>query len=321
MAALIAAPIAAWLAALPLGCQHRVAIPQIADLSASAPRWPRAPDPARVAHLGALTMSEPGLRRPLDVGCSGDKLAIADPDAGRVWLVDLGRERVRRAPGGPNAPRQPVGVSVTAGGVWVADAALKRIVVLEDGRRRWRALDLDAPLQRPTATTLLPDRRIVVVDTAAHRILTVDPDTGSVDAGPARGEAGEGFNFPVDVVTAPTGGVLVADALNAAIQRLPPSGAPAVVAGGSVEGGAALIRPKGLALDRHRRLHVVDGGMQHVQVYDPATGALLGRYGEPGGGPGQLALPSGICIDEDLVYVADSLNRRIQVYALLEEGR
>ncbi|MEQ1571974.1 MAG: hypothetical protein ABMA64_40475, partial [Myxococcota bacterium] len=66
-------------------------------------------------------------------------------------------------------------------------------------------------------------------------------------------------------------------------------------------------------VDEWGQLHVVDAGMQHVQVYAP-DGALVGRYG----GPGQLALPSGICIDGRTVFVADSLGGRVVVFELTE---
>lgn len=303
------------------GCAHELSLPSAASVGATSPVWPEPPEAARVAYAGAIAL--PALQRPLDVGCDGRSLVVVDPDPGDVWVVDIASSKFRRAPRGPNAPRTPVSASLSPSGeVLVADASEARVLSLRDVGARWQVIETEAALSRPTAALALPEGRLVVVDTAAHRVLSIDPETGAArPIGPERGELGEGFNFPVDAAPAPDGTLLVADALNAAVQRLDLEGSPpSFVAGGPGEGGGALIRPKGLALDRWGRLHVVDAGMQHIQVYDPASGALLGRYGRPGSGDGELLLPSGICISGDLVYVADTLNRRVQVFALLGGG-
>ena len=226
---------------------------------------------------------------------------------------------MQRAARSPHAPLQPLGAAVGADGrIWIADGSRGRIVTRIGAR--WRPVPCDVDLARPTAVAELPGGELAVVDTPAHRVIRLDPASGRAEILAERGEIGEGLNFPVDALGAPNGDLWVVDALNAAIQRLPAAGGPpAFVAGGPGQGGAALVRPKGLAVDAAGRLHVVDAGMQHVQVYEPDSGTLLGRYGRPGSGAGELALPSGICIEADRVYVADTLNRRIGVFALLED--
>jgi NHL repeat len=57
-----------------------------------------------------------------------------------------------------------------------------------------------------------------------------------------------------------------------------------------------------------------------VQIFD-ATGRLLLAFGESGAAEGQFWLPTGITIADDMVYVADSANRRVQVFEYLKEGR
>lgn len=296
------------------GCLRAVDLPS--PVGAPQIRWPPAPDEARVGYVGAVEL--PGMIRPLDVSCGGDRLAVADPERGEVWLVDTVARRLVHVPRGPSSPHAPVGVSVLpGGGLAVADGG--RVVRWAPGTERWRAVD--GPFTRPTAAIPTPEGGLLVVDAPEHRLVTV----ASADGAPAttqvggRGAPGDGFNFPVDAAPDGDGGYWVSDALNAAVQHVGPDGRPSFVAGGPGEGGAGMIRPKGLAVDRWGRLHVVDAGMQHVQVYT-AEGELVGRYGAPGTGPGELSLPAGICIDDRLVYVADSLNARVQVYSLLGEG-
>jgi sugar lactone lactonase YvrE len=47
-----------------------------------------------------------------------------------------------------------------------------------------------------------------------------------------------------------------------------------------------------------------------------SDGRLLFSWGEPGDGPGQFITPHGVCVDKrGLVYVADRMNARIQVFS------
>jgi len=64
-------------------------------------------------------------------------------------------------------------------------------------------------------------------------------------------------------------------------------------------------------------VYVADGDNQLIRVYD-SKGTLLKSFGGPGSGPGQLAYPNGLAVDEEkgLVYVADFGNSRIQVFDL-----
>lgn len=294
---------------LAIACLRAVPLPSLVD--PPVVRWPAAPDPPRVGYVGAVEL--PGMLRPLDVGCGDERLAIADPERGEVWLVDTARERLVRVPRGPASPHAPVGITILPdGGLAVADGA--QILRWTPGTDRWRPVDV--LFERPTVAQPDGPDGLLVVDAAAHHLVRVS-------AGPqrtvgARGPIGEGFNFPVDAVPDGAGGWWVVDALNAAVQHVGDDGSTTFVAGGPGEGGAALVRPKGVAVDRWGRLHVVDGGMQHVQVY-ASDGTLVGRYGAPGQGAGELALPAGICIDGRTIYVADSLNARVQIYELIGE--
>jgi len=57
-----------------------------------------------------------------------------------------------------------------------------------------------------------------------------------------------------------------------------------------------------------------------VQIFDDEGRFLLG-FGEPGHGVGEFWLATGIAIANDRVYVADSSNRRVQVFEYLREER
>lgn len=53
-----------------------------------------------------------------------------------------------------------------------------------------------------------------------------------------------------------------------------------------------------------------------LRVIDSETGALLRDVGEPGVAPGQFRRPNGIAVIDDLVFVVERDNRRVQVLSL-----
>jgi DNA-binding beta-propeller fold protein YncE len=82
-----------------------------------------------------------------------------------------------------------------------------------------------------------------------------------------------------------------------------------------------LVDPLGLAVDSERRLlYVVDTKQDVVLVYDADTLKPLRKIGTPGKkhtltGPGEFSLPTNVALDkEGNVYVADSLNFRIEIF-------
>jgi DNA-binding beta-propeller fold protein YncE len=78
-------------------------------------------------------------------------------------------------------------------------------------------------------------------------------------------------------------------------------------------------KPKGIAVDSGGHIYVVEGLNDLVQIFD-ADGRLLLAFGGSGNGPGQLWLPSGIAIVNDIIYVADAANRRVQMFEYVKEA-
>ena len=86
------------------------------------------------------------------------------------------------------------------------------------------------------------------------------------------------------------------------------------------DGSGDFDKPKGIAVDSAGHIYVVEGINDVVQIFDD-EGKLLLAFGGSGFGEGQFWLPSGIAIANDVVYVADSANRRVQMFEYLKESR
>jgi phage tail-like protein len=100
------------------------------------------------------------------------------------------------------------------------------------------------------------------------------------------------------------------------LQRLPVADRPLVDAEGSFGG---LVRPTGVAVDADDRIYVLDLEDLRIRRFDPCTSAYetLPCLGGEGAEPRRFSDPHGIAIScRGDMYVADSGNRRVQVFAL-----
>lgn len=100
------------------------------------------------------------------------------------------------------------------------------------------------------------------------------------------------------------------------LRTLPGRGRPLTDAEGTF-GGLSL--PTGLALDARDRVYVLDSQAHVVKRFDPCTKefAVLPYIGGKGSEPRQVREPQGLAISgRGDLYVADTGNRRVQVFAL-----
>jgi DNA-binding beta-propeller fold protein YncE len=171
---------------------------------------------------------------------------------------------------------------------------------------------------RPTALALSSDgTRLAICDTKRHAVDVIAVPSGSAvfTLGGREHSDREGeFNFPVAAAFDDQGYLYVSDYLNFRIQVFDPAGDLDLVFGSAGDRAGDLNRPRGLAADAGNGvLYEVDGAFQLVQMFN-LDGELLMWFGEPGSGPGQFSLPSGIAFRGDLLAVADTLNRRVQLF-------
>ena len=163
---------------------------------------------------------------------------------------------------------------------------------------------------KPYAVAVSPAGRIYVSDTAARRVFALDPDKRTVTI---LGEGGSAaFSKPVGVAVDAAGDVFVSDATFKRVLRFAPDGTFRATVGRDGE----MESPAGLAIDRARQLlYVVDSGRHRLVVYSTVDGAYTRTIGSRGGDDGQFNFPTNVCVDRaGQVYVADTLNFRIQVF-------
>ena len=310
--------------------------------------WPRSGSPYRVelvdtmvgaedfairrgmfSRLGEALLGPSGkprrLLQPFSVAADAQgRILVSDSAAAVVHLFDSARNR-HQVLQGPERQRlrSPIGMDTDAtGNVYVSDSALGKIFVFDRQGRFQRFLgDLrgEGFFKRPTGLAVHPESgHLYVTDTLRHKIYRLDTRGVIESEWGRRGSAGGEFNYPTAVACAGDR-VFVLDAMNFRVQVFTPEGKFISAFGDLRNAPGGFFRPKGLAVDAQRRLvFVVDALFEVVQVFS-YEGRLLLAFGHGGTGPGEFRLPAGICLRPDgRILVADSYNRRIQVFHVVE---
>jgi hypothetical protein len=255
----------------------------------------------------------PIFQRPYAVAWDGEDLLVTDPDIGRVARIAR-RGRITLSPEGLFV--HPIGIAACPQGIVVTDSGAGKLALLDRELEHVRWLWED--LSRPTGVGC-DGERIFLVETAAHRIRVLGPDGEQRKLGGRGPEPGE-FNFPAPIAVH-GGDLLVGDTLNFRIQRVDPaSGRSLQMFGQLGDAAGETPRIKGVAVDAAGRIWVTDAILDQLSLYDE-DGRFLLSIGGTGLEPGQFSFPAGIAAHPDgRVVVADSLNRRLQVFDLLEPG-
>jgi NHL repeat len=195
---------------------------------------------------------------------------------------------------------------------------------------------LSARFNSPTAVARDQAGNLYVADYGNNTIRRIDPSgfvstfagiPGSVGAsdGPA---AAATFNGPTSVAVDVNGNVFVADASNASIRRVTPSGVVSTFAGspsnfGVADGPATNAQfrtPMGMAFDNEGNLLVADYGGCTIRQISPdgTVSTLAGSPGVPGFADGSSTNaafnhPSGLAVGADgTIYVADTDNHVVR---------
>lgn len=198
---------------------------------------------------------------------------------------------------------------------------------------------LSASLSDVTGVALDAAGNLYIADAGNRRIRRVAPNgTISTVAGSGvQGFSGDGgpaalatLNRPTSVLVDPAGNLYIADSSNHRIRRVSPGGTITTVAGnglagfggdGGPAGGASLMFPLGLALDRSGNLYIADADNNRVRRVSPsgvittAAGNGLGGFAGDGGPAtaASLNLPEDVAVDAaGNLFIADAGNNRIR---------
>lgn len=160
---------------------------------------------------------------------------------------------------------------------------------------------------------------IFVADTGNHRVVQFDADGRYVfEYGGYGWHVGE-FSSPTDVCAREGFRLFVVDEGNERIQEFDigdasPQGTVFPFGEGTGFADEELVRPSRVVLDSEGRVYVTDALCHCVWIFGP-TGVLEGRLGGLGDALTRFRDPGGVAVGpKGRVYVADTGNRRVQVF-------
>jgi DNA-binding beta-propeller fold protein YncE len=300
--------------------------------------WPQPPEKPRIKFLYAfrdakdLGFSEPffkrlwsiiagkkerGMVRPYAIAAEGPVVAVVDPGVRVVHLFDMAAKKYKRIRKvGKDFLVSPVGVGVSADRVYISDSSLEKVFVFNTSGDYLFSIE---DLARPTGLAFDQDTgRLYVADTLDHRIVVFDQAGKKLFSFGKRGEGSGTFNFPTHLFLR-ADKLYVNDTMNFRIQAFDLDGQYLSSFGTHGDGSGHFAQPKGVGVDEEGHIYVVDAAFNRVQVFD-SGGKYLLSFGAQGGKAGNFWLPSGLFIAKDRIYVADSYNRRIQVFQFIGGG-
>lgn len=309
-----------------------------AQAGASRPSWPPAPSAARIRFVRTLTPAavrgrpsmfsrflsvltgggvEPRMSQPYGIAVGPDRrVYVADTVGGAIHIYDVERSTYTSIKVNGESL---IGIGLVGNRIVVTDSASGRVLCLDPkGHPLW-TLGPRQGFERPTGVVAAADR-IYVVDTMKHRVTIVSAAGAIIGTFGGRGAGPGQFNFPTNIARAGDGRLFVTDTMNFRVQVFDEDGRFLRQFGRLGDGSGDFEKPKGIAVDSAGHVYVVEALNDVVQIFDDA-GRLLLAFGGSGAGEGQLWLPSGIAIVNDVVYVADSANRRVQMFEYLKEPR
>ena len=251
---------------------------------------------------------------------SRGRLIVSDPAAKAIHVLDPAPFRI--AGGDGRRLQSPNAVAVDADdNIYVADSARGLILVYDpDGRflRYIGKIGNEGLFHSPTGLAIdRSARRIYLADSPRNVVFVLDLEGNIVDRiGRCRGhESAIEFDAPTEValsrerlVVLDAGGtrVQIFDLAGNLLRQLPTR----------IRATATPARENGLAIGPGGEIYVSNLDGSGVRVYD-AEGRPLSSFGRAGMLLGEFLSPAGLWIDgHDRIYVADSGNRRVQVFQL-----
>lgn len=283
--------------------------------------------------LNAITGPEParGFVKPWGIASNGEgKVYIVDTNMRVVIVYDLKSYTVDILGKGSLGDlfSAPADVALDASGnIYVSDPRRNKVYSFTKDEKPLIAIGDDVTLNWPTGMVVDSTlKRLYVVNVKNHNIAVFDLDGKYLFSIGKRGGGDGEFNFPTSVDIDSKGNIVVADSMNARVQVFDPNG------GFIRKFGKRGDRPedfqiiKGVAVSRNDDIYVTDAKADKILVFN--------KNGEPltsiGGSvavainmrlnPGGFMLPTDIDIDKnDTIYVVDSMNRRFQVFQIINE--
>ncbi len=168
-------------------------------------------------------------------------------------------------------------------------------------------------LSRPKGIAADAEGNLYIADSGNGRIQKFDPDGKFLIAFGHDGPAETQLKDPCGVAVDANGSIWVVDVGTHKLIKFNPDGIFAQAYDGPDTG---FYGPRDVFAGPNNQLYIVDQGRGRIVVFDPVTGAFSLIWGTRGSNEGEFADPTGIAAGDEVVFITDLGNNRIQVFDL-----
>jgi len=193
---------------------------------------------------------------------------------------------------------------------YIVDQAGNQVVHFNERGEPIQVFQDLANLSRPIAVTVEDDsENVLVADGSFSHIVEFNKFGKALRAIGSRG-TGAGHFRAITAMVKGVEGLYVLDRLEVPVQVISLDGEYKYSFGESYQ-----VFPSAIAVNDDRVVFVADKSDNTIRVYKDAV--LLGVVGGTGAAPGRFREITGMWINNDLLFVADSMNRRVQVMRIM----
>ncbi|MFC1483457.1 6-bladed beta-propeller [Candidatus Neomarinimicrobiota bacterium] len=246
------------------------------------------------------------------------RVYIADTGGGSVVVFDMVEEEIRHiGVSGRGRLLAPFDLEIVGDKLFVSDSKMARVHAYNQEGDLVLVLGNEGGMGRPSGVRYDPlSNRLYVVDTGMHNIRVYDAESWDLLFTIGQRGSGDGeFNFPT-MLDVKNGKLYVVDSMNFRVQVLDQDGGFINKFSEAGDAPGYLYRPKGIAATSDGFLFVVDSAFNNFQIFDE-EGNVYMFVGEAGSAPGYFNQPTGIMYNNNLLYVVDQRNHRVQVFEFL----
>ncbi len=273
------------------------------------------PELGQIVRPGAPSVAAPRvqLRYPIAVAARGIHVYIVDSGLQQILRYDRARETMSVfAPFRTLSADQSAGLYVGPDqSLLLADPGQRKVIYFDPRGNVRQIFADDLNLARPVGVGLIEGRGdVLVADGQFNRIVafnSIGKTTSVLDIG------GDAPTRRLSGMALGPDGLYLVDRGARAVVVTGLDGAPRYVLTDPL-----LSAPHSVAVDRDNRVFVSDEFDDTIKVFIERK--LAFTFGGQGAAPGRFNRPAALAVDENLLYVADTLNGRVQVLQVVPQA-
>jgi len=239
------------------------------------------------------------IKKPYGVELHNGCIYVCDMSAGAVDKLNLKTgEFSFLGLTGPGKLGRPVNIKIDKKNnlIYVADNGRKQVVVFDEAGNYVKAYGTTN--QFVPVDVDISENKLFVCDIKGHQVHVLDKTTGATIYKIGKPGSKEGELFHPTNICYHDGKIFVSDTTNFRIQIFDEKGNYVSTFGHIGDRPGSFSRNKGIDIDKHGNIYVVDAAFENVQIFDKDFNLLL-FFLKSGADKDNINLPAGIVIDYD----------------------